>query len=173
RNPRPRRPRLSPFAPAGGKRMPRREGPGPGMWGRLITCAAVDYRRRPPANAGVPSGSGRLTIGCSLTSCPTRSQPVCNTAASCPSKLHPQGQLEDSGIARLRDAAERGRAEIAVGLAERRRVAHIEGLGANLGAQAFAYLKQLSGHQVRGLVSRPAHRIARCISNGELTGGGE
>ena len=24
----------------------------PAMWGRLITCAAVDYRRQPAANAG-------------------------------------------------------------------------------------------------------------------------
>src|ERR1019366_8510475 len=38
------------------------------MWGRLTTCAAVDYRRRPAANAAV----GRLTIGRSLPSCPTR-----------------------------------------------------------------------------------------------------
>src|SRR5450759_917903 len=41
----------------------------------LTTCAAVDYRRRPAANAAV----GRLTIGRSLPSCPTRSQPGCNT----------------------------------------------------------------------------------------------
>src|SRR5450759_3310316 len=41
------------------------------MWGRLATCAAVDYRRRSDASAGVPSGSGRLTIGRSLPSCPT------------------------------------------------------------------------------------------------------
>src|SRR5450759_567011 len=45
------------------------------MWGRLITCAAVDYRRRAVANAEV----GRLTIGRSLPSCPTTSQAVCNT----------------------------------------------------------------------------------------------
>src|SRR5450759_2527383 len=43
----------------------------PPMWGRLATCAAVDYRRRSDANAGVPSGSGRLTIGRSLPSGPT------------------------------------------------------------------------------------------------------
>src|ERR1019366_7584990 len=51
----------------------------PSMWGRLLTCAAVGYRRRSAANAGVPSGSGRLTIGRSLASRPTRSQRVCNT----------------------------------------------------------------------------------------------
>src|ERR1039458_9464969 len=38
------------------------------MWGRLSTCAAVGYRRRMAANAAV----GRLTIGRSLPSCPTR-----------------------------------------------------------------------------------------------------
>src|ERR1019366_7765072 len=37
------------------------------MWGRLPTCAAVDYRRRPVPHAAV----GRLTIGRSLPSCPT------------------------------------------------------------------------------------------------------
>src|ERR1022692_2834571 len=37
------------------------------MWGRLTTCAAVDYRRRFAASAAV----GRLTIGRSLPSCPT------------------------------------------------------------------------------------------------------
>src|ERR1035437_1184118 len=47
----------------------------PSMWGRLATCAAVGYRRRSAANALV----GRLTIGRSLPSCPTRFQPVCNT----------------------------------------------------------------------------------------------
>ena len=51
----------------------------PLVWGRLTTCAAVDYRRRPVANGAV----GRLTIGRTqrvpLTSCPTRSQPVSNT----------------------------------------------------------------------------------------------
>src|ERR1035437_8493747 len=120
------------------------------MWGRLITCAAVDYRRRSPANAAV----GRLTIGRSLPSCPTRSQPACNTGALCHSKLYPQGKLEDSGVAGLRDAAERSGAETAVRLAKRRRVAHIESLGANLGAQALSQMKQLAGHQVRGLISR-------------------
>jgi ABC-type lipoprotein release transport system permease subunit len=49
------------------------------MWGRLTTCAAVDYRRRSAANAAVD----RLTIGRSLPS-PTRSQPVCNTAVLTP-----------------------------------------------------------------------------------------
>src|ERR1019366_5963011 len=48
----------------------------PSMWGRLTTCAAVDYRRRSAADAGVPSGSGRLTIGRSLPSCPTWSQAI-------------------------------------------------------------------------------------------------
>src|ERR1035437_9491928 len=43
------------------------------MWGRLATCAAVGYRRRSAANAGVTSGSGRLPIGRRLTTCPTRS----------------------------------------------------------------------------------------------------
>src|ERR1019366_8339212 len=42
------------------------------MWGRLTTCAAVDYRRRSPADAAV----GRLPIGRTqrvpLPSCPTR-----------------------------------------------------------------------------------------------------
>src|ERR1035441_10044560 len=38
------------------------------MWGRLSTCAAVGYRRGPVADAEV----GRLTIGRSLPSCPTR-----------------------------------------------------------------------------------------------------
>src|ERR1035441_7283346 len=42
------------------------------MWVRLTTCAAVDYRRRSPADAAV----GRLTIGRTqrvpLPSCPTR-----------------------------------------------------------------------------------------------------
>src|ERR1035437_9693258 len=47
------------------------------VWGRLLTCAAVGYRRRSDANAAV----GRLTIGRSLPSCPTRSQPP--TAALC------------------------------------------------------------------------------------------
>jgi hypothetical protein len=41
----------------------------PLMWGRLVTCAAVDYRRRSAARAAV----GRLTIGRSLPSCPTTS----------------------------------------------------------------------------------------------------
>src|ERR1039458_841739 len=36
----------------------------PSMWGRLATCAAVGYRRRPAANAGVP-----------LPSCPTSPLP--------------------------------------------------------------------------------------------------
>ena len=45
------------------------------VWGRLTTCAAVGYRRRSAAHAAV----GRLTIGRSLSSCPTRSQPVCGT----------------------------------------------------------------------------------------------
>src|ERR1039458_9844512 len=40
----------------------------PSMWGRLPTCAAVGYRRRSAAKAAV----GRLTIGRSLPSCPTR-----------------------------------------------------------------------------------------------------
>src|ERR1019366_9641298 len=44
------------------------------MWGRLTTCAAVDYRRRSAAN----EAGGRLTIGPSLPSCPTRSRLVCN-----------------------------------------------------------------------------------------------
>src|ERR1017187_7335087 len=47
----------------------------PSMWGRLATCAAVGYRRRPAANAGVRSGSGRLTTGRSLPSCPTSPLP--------------------------------------------------------------------------------------------------
>src|ERR1019366_7244543 len=38
------------------------------LWGRLATCAAVVYRRRTAANAAV----GRLTIGRSLPSCPTK-----------------------------------------------------------------------------------------------------
>src|SRR5450756_2946483 len=37
------------------------------MWGRLTTCTAVGYRRRPAANVAV----GRLSIGRSLPSCPT------------------------------------------------------------------------------------------------------
>ena len=40
----------------------------PPMWGRLATCAAVDYRRRSVTSVAV----GRLTIGRSLPSCPTR-----------------------------------------------------------------------------------------------------
>src|SRR5450759_256001 len=36
------------------------------MWGRLLTCAAVGYRRRSAACARV-----------TLPICPTRSQPVC------------------------------------------------------------------------------------------------
>src|ERR1019366_6049351 len=44
-------------------------------WGRLTTCAAVGYRRRFAAHAAV----GRLTIGRSLSSSPTRSAPVCST----------------------------------------------------------------------------------------------
>src|ERR1019366_7263797 len=39
----------------------------PSMWGRLTTCAAVDYRRWSGANGA----GGRLTIGRSLPSCPT------------------------------------------------------------------------------------------------------
>src|ERR1017187_2559980 len=42
-----------------------------GSWGRLLTCAAVGYRRCPVQSWGVPSGSGRLTIGRSLASCTT------------------------------------------------------------------------------------------------------
>src|SRR5450759_3381283 len=45
-------------------------GQGLQMWGRLTTCAAVDYRRSPAANAA----GRRWTIGSSLPSCPTRSQ---------------------------------------------------------------------------------------------------
>src|ERR1039458_1039858 len=41
----------------------------PSMWGRLATCAAVGYRRRPATDAAV----GRLPIVRSLASCPTRS----------------------------------------------------------------------------------------------------
>src|ERR1035438_4185184 len=40
-------------------------------WGRLSTCAAVGYRRCPVPARGIPSGSGRLTIGRSLPNCPT------------------------------------------------------------------------------------------------------
>src|SRR5450759_3984266 len=39
------------------------------MWGRLPTCAAVDYRRSSAANAAV----GRLPIGRRIPSCPTTS----------------------------------------------------------------------------------------------------
>jgi hypothetical protein len=46
----------------------------PAMWGRLITCAAVGYRRRSAGNAA----EGRFTIGRSLPSCPTRSLPACD-----------------------------------------------------------------------------------------------
>src|ERR1035441_421964 len=42
------------------------------MWGSLAACAAVGYCRRPLPARRAPSGSGRLTIGRSLPSCPTR-----------------------------------------------------------------------------------------------------
>jgi hypothetical protein len=41
------------------------------MWGRLAACAAVGYRRSVVQARAV----GRLTIGCSLPSCPTPSSP--------------------------------------------------------------------------------------------------
>src|ERR1039458_4444637 len=47
------------------------------MWGRLAACAAVGYRRCPVQTRGVPSGSGRLPIGRSLPSCPTRAPLPC------------------------------------------------------------------------------------------------
>jgi len=46
---------------------------------RLAACAAVGYRRCPVQVRWVPSGSGRLTIGRSLPSCPTTAPPALRT----------------------------------------------------------------------------------------------
>src|ERR1019366_5190278 len=64
-----------------------------GSWGRLLTCAAVGYRRCPVQSRGVPSGSGRLTIGRSLASCPTS-----ESRPHSPSSAKPPGPATDCNV---------------------------------------------------------------------------
>jgi len=80
-------------------------------------------------------------------------------------------KLKDSRVKGSSDRSKGSRAEIAVGIAQGRRVGDVEGFGAELQPRAFRQREGLAHHHISRLIAGSSNQVAGTFADGELGAG--